>query len=60
MANNIEELYMLEVEKSNMLREWVDKMADFILSEHFYVTYVDEKQWKQTKERIVRKICIGE
>ena len=59
MANNIEELYMLEVEKSNILRDWVDKMADFILSEHFYEPYINKEQWKKERERIVRKICLG-
>lgn len=51
---------MLEVEKSNILREWVDKMASFILSEHFYEPYINKERWKKEKEKIVRKICIGE
>lgn len=48
-------------EKENKrLKEWIDKMAEFILNEHYMMTYVDERQWREKKKEIIRKICIGE
>ena len=49
------------IEKENKrLKEWIDKMAEFILNEHYMMTYVDESQWREKKKEIIRKICIGE
>lgn len=49
------------IEKENKrLKEWIDKMAEFILNEHYMMTYVDERQWREKKKEIIREICIGE
>lgn len=44
MISYINELYKKEVEDNKELRDWVDKLADFILSNHYQITYVDEQQ----------------
>lgn len=53
-------IYDRENEENKKLKEWIDKMAEFILNEHYMMTYVDEQQWKKKKEEIIREICIGE
>ena len=49
-----------ENEENKRLKEWIDKMAEFILNEHYMMTYVDERQWREKKKEIIREICIGE
>lgn len=51
---------MREIEDNKCLKAWVNKLAEFILNEHYCITYVDKEQWRQKKEEIVRKICLGE
>lgn len=58
MISYINELYKKEVEDNKELRDWVDKLADFILSNHYQITYVDEQQWNKKKREIVEEICI--
>lgn len=53
MISYINELYKKEVEDNKELRDWVDKLADFILSNHYQITYVDEQQWNKKKREIV-------
>lgn len=57
MINYINELYRKEVEDNKELKDWIDKLADFILSNHYQITYVDEKQWNKKKREIVEEIC---
>lgn len=58
MISYINELYKKEVEDNKELRDWVDKLADFILSNHYQIIYVDEQQWNKKKREIVEEICI--
>lgn len=58
MISYINKLYKKEVEDNKELRDWVDKLADFILSNHYQITYVDEQQWNKKKREIVEEICI--
>lgn len=60
MIEHLNRLYLKEVEDNKCLKLWVDKLAEFILSEHYYITFENEEQWKIKKEEIVRKICLGE
>lgn len=60
MIEHLNSLYMKEVEDNKCLKEWIDKLAEFILNEHCKMTYVDEKQWIEKKKEIVKKICLGE
>lgn len=60
MIEHLNRLYLKEVEDNKCLKVWIDKLAEFILNEHYCMTYVDEKQWQTKKEEIVRKICLGE
>lgn len=60
MIEHLNRLYLKEVEDNKCLKSWVDKLAEFILNEHYKMTYVDEEQWTEKKEEIVRKICLGE
>lgn len=60
MIGMLKGIYDRENEENKKLKEWIDKMAEFILNEHYMMTYVDEKQWKKKKEEIIREICIGE
>lgn len=60
MIEEINRLYEKEVEDNKMLMSWVDKLADFILSNHYQMTYVDERQWNARKMEIVREIIKGE
>lgn len=60
MINYINNLYKQEVEDNKQLKEWIDKLAEFILNEHYMMTRVDDEQWSKRKEEIVRKICLGE
>lgn len=60
MIKMLKEIYNKEEEENKKLKEWIDKMAEFILNEHYRMTYVDENQWKERKKEIIRKICIGE
>ena len=58
MISYINELYKKEVEDNKELRDWVDKLADFILSNHYQITHVDEQQCNKKKREIVEEICI--
>ena len=58
MISYINELYKKEVEDNKELRYCVDKLAYFILSNHYQITYVDEQQWNKKKREIVEEICI--
>ena len=60
MIEHLNRLYLKEVEDNKCLKLWIDKLAEFILSEHYYITLENEEQWKIKKEEIVRKICLGE
>lgn len=60
MIEHLNRLYLKEVEDNKCLKLWIDKLAEFILSEHYYITFENEEQWKIKKEEIVRKICLGE
>lgn len=60
MIEHLNRLYLKEVEDNKCLKSWIDKMAEFILNEHYMMTYVDERQWREKKKEIIRKICIGE
>lgn len=60
MIKYLQSSYMREIEDNKCLKAWVNKLAEFILNEHYCITYVDKEQWRQKKEEIVRKICLGE
>lgn len=60
MIEQINKLYENEVKDNELLKSWVDKLADFILTNHYQMTYVDEKQWNKRKMEIVREIVKGE
>lgn len=60
MIEHLNRLYLKEVEDNKCLKVWIDKLAEFILSEHYCITFENEEQWKIKKEEIVRKICLGE
>jgi len=60
MIEHLNRLYLKEVEDNKCLKSWVDKLAEFILNEHYCITFENEEQWKIKKEEIVRKICLGE
>lgn len=58
MINYINELYKQEVEDNKELKEWIDKLAEFILVEHYRITYVDKEQFNNKKREIVEEICL--
>lgn len=58
IVEQINNLYKQEVEDNKRLKEWVDSLADFILSYHFQMVYESEAQWNKKKKDIVREICI--
>ena len=60
MIEQINKLYENEVKDNEMLKSWVDKLADFILVNYYQMTYVDERQWNARKMQIVKKIVKGE
>ena len=61
MINDINKLYKQEVDDNKDLKLWIDELADFILSEHYKMTYVDNEQWAKRKMEIIKDICkIGE
>jgi hypothetical protein len=58
MINYINGLYKQEVEDNKELKEWIDKLAEFILVEHYRITYVDKEQFNNKKREIVERICL--
>ncbi|MFR3182470.1 MAG: hypothetical protein ACLTPN_02495 [Clostridia bacterium] len=58
MISYINELYKKEVEDNKELKEWIDKLAEFILVEHYRTTYVDKEQFNRKKREIVEEICL--
>lgn len=60
MIRKLKEIYNRENEENKRLKEWIDKLAEFILNEHYMMTYIDERQLIEKKKEIIRKICIGE
>ena len=60
MIEHLNRLYMEKVEENKDLALCVNKLAEFILNEHYCITFENEEQWKIKKEEIVRKICLGE
>lgn len=60
MIEQINKLYENEVKDNEMLKSWVDKLADFILANYYQMTYVDERQWNARKMQIVKEIVKGE
>lgn len=53
------ESYKNEVEDNERLKEWIDKLTEFLMIHYYMTTYVDEIQWNNKKKEIVRKICVG-
>lgn len=60
MIEQLKKIYDKEKEENKELKIWIDKLAEFILNEHYMMTYVDERQWKNKKKEIIREICIGD
>ena len=60
MIEQINKLYENEVKDNELLKSWVDKLADFILTNYYQMTYVDKKQWNARKMEVVRNIVKGE
>ena len=60
MIEHLNRLYLKEVEDNKCLKSWVDKLAEFILNEHYCIAFENEEQWRIKKEEIVIKICLGE
>lgn len=60
MIEQLKKIYDKEKEENKELKVWIDKLAEFILNEHYMMTYVDERQWKNKKKEIIREICIGD
>lgn len=58
MIEQLKKIYDKEKEENKELKIWIDKLAEFILNEHYMITYVDERQWKNKKKEIIREICI--
>ena len=58
MIEQINKLYENEVKDNELLKSWVDKLADFILINYYQMTYVDKEQWNTRKKEIVREICL--
>lgn len=58
MIEQLKKIYDKEKEENKELKIWIDKLAEFILNEHYMMTYVDERQWKNKKKEIIREICI--
>lgn len=56
MINYINNLYEESVKDNKELKEWIDKLADFILTNYYKMTYVDNNQWKERKLEVVRSI----
>lgn len=60
MIEQINKLYENEVKDNELLKSWVDKLADFILTNYYQMTYVDKEQWNARKMEVVRNIVKGE
>lgn len=60
MIEQLKKIYDKEKEENKELKIWIDKLAEFILNEHYMMTYVDERQWNNKKKEIIREICIGD
>lgn len=58
MIEQLKKIYDKEKEENKELKIWIDKLAEFILNEHYMMTYVDERQWNNKKKEIIREICI--
>lgn len=48
------------MKENKILKEWVDKMAEFLFNEYYQMTYVNEEQFRMKKREIVEEICKGE
>ena len=47
------------MKENKILKEWVDKMAEFLFNEYYQMTYVSEEQFNERKKDIVKWICEG-
>lgn len=56
MINYINNLYEEAVEDNKQLKEWIDQLADFILTNYYKMTYIDGEQWKERKMEVVKSI----
>lgn len=60
LLKDIKRVNMIEFEnmkENKILKEWIDKMAEFLFYEYYQMTYVNEKQFKERKADIVKWIC---
>ena len=60
MIEQINRLYEREVQDNELLKSWVNKLAEFILINYYQTEYIDENQWNSRKMEIVEKIVKGE
>lgn len=60
MIEQINRLYEREVQDNELLKSWVNKLAEFILINYYQTEYIDENQWNYRKMEIVKKIVKGE
>ena len=60
MIEQINRLYEREVQDNELLKSWVNKLAEFILINYYQTEYIDENQWNSRKMEIVKKIVKGE
>lgn len=62
LLKDINRINMAEFEnmkENKILKEWVDKMAEFLFNEYYQMTYVSKKQFNARKKDIVKWICEG-
>lgn len=59
MIEQINRLYEREVQDNELLKSWVNKLAEFILINYYQTEYIDENQWNSRKMEIVKKIVKG-
>lgn len=60
MIEQINRLYEREVQDNELLKSWVNKLAEFILINYYQTEYINENQWNSRKMEIVKKIVKGE
>jgi hypothetical protein len=58
MINYINNLYQQEVEDNKQLKEWVDKLVEYILSNYYDKKFTDKEKWVEMKRDLVKKVCI--
>lgn len=46
------------IEENKKLKEWINKLAEFLFNNYYRMTYVDELQYERRKKDIIRSICI--